>query len=235
MSLPLRLLLIDAPALHRRCLAAILGRRRGIRVVGDADSGKNALGQAQSLRPDVVLVEPDVPDGGPKLVAGLRAAAPDCDVVVVTDGRDDGGARRMLLAGARAYLRKDCEPQDVLRAIERVKAGELVLGPGVSDSILRDLDSEHPRGSALDGLSDRELEVLRLISHGLSNPEIASALYITENTVKGHVTRILDKLGLENRVQIATYALTHGLNGAPVASGGRANPTAGGAARASLM
>lgn len=223
MSSPLRLLLIDTPALHRRCLAAFLSRRRGIRVVGDAASGEGGLGQVQSLRPDVVLVEPEVPDGGSTLVANLHAAAPECALVVLTLGSDESSVRRTLLAGARAYLRKDCEPQELVRVIERVAAGELVLGRGVSESILL-IEDDHPHGSPLEGLSERELEVLRLIAQGLSNPEIASALCITENTVKGHVTRILDKLGLENRVQIATYALSHGLAGWPPRSGGRANP-----------
>jgi DNA-binding NarL/FixJ family response regulator len=211
MSLSLRLLLVDAPTLHRRCLAAFLSRRRGIRIIGETGNGRKAVCQAQSLRPDVVLVEPEVPDGGPQLVASLSGAAPGIAVLVLTLGSDNRSARHMLLAGARGYLRKDCEPQDIVRAIERVRAGELVLGPGTSDSLLRELDGEHPRGSALDGLSGRELEVLHLITEGSTNPEIARGLYITENTVKGHVTKILGKLALENRVQLATYALRHEL------------------------
>jgi DNA-binding NarL/FixJ family response regulator len=203
---------VDNARLDRRLLAAFLSRRRRFSVVGEAENGKRALAQARALRPDVVLVEPEVFEGGPELVGALCAATPRSLLLVLTRAKHEESPRPLLQAGARGYLRKDdCEPEDVVRAIERVIAGEVVLGPGAGKSIFSDVDADQPRSSDLGGLSGREREVLSLIAAGATNREIARELYITENTVKGHVATILNKLGLDNRVQLATFALRHDL------------------------
>ena len=211
MSAPLRLLLVDHQALLRRCLATLLNRRRGLHVVGEAATGAEARARARALRPDVVVVEPEVPDGGPGLVADLCRELSRCSVVVLTAGDGHDAASQALRAGARGYLRKACELDDLLRAIERVRVGELVVAPEVADGVLNGLGNERSPAPRADGLTGRELEVLRLISQGRTNPEIARELSITEHTVKGHLAKILGKLRLGNRVQLATYAMQRGI------------------------
>jgi two-component system NarL family response regulator len=203
---PLKVLLVDRPKLFRRCLAACLSRRRRVSVVGEAEDAAAAVDAARQLQPDVVVVDTEIADSGPGLVADLYTAAPRATVVVLTLGSEES-ARQLLLAGARGYLRKDCEPEDVLTTIERVSAGELVLGPGATGLIFAQPADEYARTSPAQGLSAREIEVLALVAAGAPNREIARELYITENTVKGHVRTLLRKLALDNRVQLATYAL----------------------------
>jgi DNA-binding NarL/FixJ family response regulator len=218
-----RLLLIDTPMLPRRSLAALLNRRRGFHVVGEAETGSSAVHQARALQPDVAVVELDVPDGGPQLVADLSREAPGCAVLVLTQGNEGRAATRALQAGARGYLDKNCEPDDLVRTIERVRTGELVVAPRVAAAVVRELSGEPSRGPASNGLTEREIEVLRLVAYGRTNPEIARELCITQHTVKGHLSNILNKLGLENRVQLATYAMQLGLAEPPDEDGtGRA-------------
>jgi two-component system response regulator DesR len=136
---PIRILLVEIPTLSRRCLAALLNRRRGFRVVGEAASGPHALEQARRLAPDIALVEPAVPGGGPRLVAQLCRDTPCGAVLVLTLGGAAGAARRALEAGARGYLEKDCEPEELVRAIERVRAGDLIVAQAAADAVLRGL------------------------------------------------------------------------------------------------
>jgi DNA-binding NarL/FixJ family response regulator len=208
MSDPIRLLLVDHLTLPRRCLAALLNRRRGLQVVGEAAIGGAALDLARSLRPDIALVEPETPDGGPRLIEALDAEMPGAVLVLTRSA--DGGLSNALRAGARGYLHMNCEPDDLVRAIERVHAGELVIAPGMADAALKELNSEPERDADATPLTERERDVLRLVTQGLTNAEIARELYITEHTTKGHLAKILSKLGLDNRVQIATYAVQNG-------------------------
>lgn len=180
-------------------------------MIGEAGSGSQALAEAQALRPDLVVVEPEVPEGGPPLVADLSRGAAGCAVLVLTGGGDEGAASRALQAGARGYLVKDCAPEELVRAIERVHDGELVLASGAAEAVLKDLGTDPERASGPLGLTAREGDVLGLVVQGRTNPEIARALCITEHTVKGHVARILRKLGVGNRVELAAHATRDGL------------------------
>ncbi|MGH2461949.1 MAG: LuxR C-terminal-related transcriptional regulator [Chloroflexota bacterium] len=206
MQEPVRLLLVDSPTLHRRSLAALLNRRRGLRVVGEAANGPEAIVRVRALHPDVAIVEPKVPDGGSALVAGLCQEDAECLVLVLTSSSDDGEVRQVLQAGARGYLDKDREPDDLVRAIERIHAGDLVVSQSAADSALRELVGSPPPESRSGGLTTREIEVLRQVARGKTNPQIARELFITEHTVKAHLANIQGKLGLGNRVQLATYA-----------------------------
>ena len=210
MSEPIRVFLVDHHTLLRRCLAVMLNRRRGFEVVGDAASGNEALSLAGACRPDVVVVEPESPEGGVDLIARLCEEFPASAVIVLSHCYDDA-AKNSLLAGARGCIDKTCEPQDLVRAIQRVHAGEIVMAPEMIDTILESLNGNEAPSPVHNGLTERELEVLQLVVAGLTNPEIARKLYITDHTVKGHLAKILGKLGLDNRVQLATYALQHGL------------------------
>lgn len=200
----IRVLLVDGPTLPRRSLAALLSRRRGLRVVGEAGDGVTALASAVTLGPDVAVVDPSVPDGGAQLVASLSRTVRA--VLVLTLGGGEGAASRALHAGARGYVQKTCEPDELVRTIERIHQGELVVA-AVPAALLKGLG--HDRGPSR--LTDRELEVLRLVPTGQTNQEIARWLGITEHTAKEHLANILAKLGLDNRVQAAMYAVAHGL------------------------
>lgn len=212
----IRLLLVDSSPLFRRALAALLNRRRDLRVVGEAGSAAEALARARSLRPDVVVVEPELPDGGPHLVAALAREPPGYAVLALALGHDETTASELLQAGARGYLLRDCEPEDLVRAIQRVHAGELIVAPTVVARVLQDAAGEPARSADSLALTEREREVVGLVARGCTNAQIARALTITGHTVKGHLARILGKLGLENRVQLAIYALHHGLAAPPV-------------------
>ena len=204
---PIRVLLVDHPGLSRHGLVALLTRRRGLRVVGEADTGIEALALARAVKPDVVIVETSVPAGGLKLLTQLSRELPHGAMLVLTEASGDPGVSGALQAGARGYLQKSCDPEALVRTIERVHLGELVVAAQAAP-LLNGHGRLHPRSETL---TDRELEVLRLVARGRTNPGIAHELGITEHTAKEHLANILDKLGLENRVQVATYAVHHGL------------------------
>jgi len=210
---PIRVLLVDSPTLVRRCLAAVLGRRRRLAIVAEAGSGPEALAGSRSIRPDVVLVDPQVPEGGLQLVAELCAETPTGAVVVLTAETREGTVARVLEHGARGYLDKHCDVEDVARCIERVHAGEVVIAQNLARSLPGDFSAF--RGSDSPAVSRRELEVLQLVAGGRTNQAIAHELFITEHTVKSHLAKMLGKLGLNNRVQLATYAAQHGVSPAP--------------------
>ncbi len=204
-------LIVDNAPLFRRALTALLNRRRNLRVVGESATGAEAIARAASLSPDVVVIDPAVDDGGPDLVTGLCQASPDSTVLVLALEHDDEAAGRLLQAGARGYLTKQCDPDDLMRAIERVHAGELTVARAVAATVVKALTTEPGSGPAQDSLTEREREVLRLVARGLTNRQIAEQLCITEHTVKAHLAKILGKLGLNNRVQLTAYALQNGI------------------------
>ncbi|MBI3965364.1 MAG: response regulator transcription factor [Chloroflexi bacterium] len=208
---PIRIMLVDTPDLCRHCLAAVLQRRRRLQVIAEAGTGHEARARARLHRPAVAVVEPEVPDGGVQLLADLCQETPDCAVLVLTSASDDAAASQALQAGARGYLRKSCTVEDLVHAIERVHAGDLVVAAALAPAVVKDLSGDGAREPDRLGLTPRELEVLQLVAKGHTNPQIARKLCITDHTVKGHLASTLAKLGLANRVQLATYATHHGL------------------------
>jgi DNA-binding NarL/FixJ family response regulator len=215
---PIHLLLVDSPTLHRRSLAAVLNRRRSLHVVAEAATGREAIAHVRALQPDVAVVEPQVPGGGSSLIADLCQEGPSCAVLVLTRSNDENEVRQALQAGARGYLDMDREIEDLVRAIERVNAGELVVAQLAANTVLKELSGDPSSGARPGGLTTRELEVLRLVAQGRTNPQIAQELYITEHTAKAHLAKILNKLELNNRVQLATYAMQQGLTPLPDAT-----------------
>ena len=213
MTESIRLVLIDQPTLLRRCVVAYLQRRRGLQVVADCGSGALGLALARSNSPDVVVVDPDVPEGGRDLIVELCRAVPKGVVVVLTDSSADVSGTSIsqaLQAGARAYLDKGCEPEDVVRAVQRAVAGEVVVAANPR-SVAADVNAVAPMSATAAVLTNREREVAQLVAGGFTNAEIARTLSITEHTAKGHLAQILRKLDLGNRVQLATFALQQGL------------------------
>ncbi len=204
-----RVLLVDTPALPRSCLATVLNRRRWLHVVGEVGTGGDALAEVHSLQPNVVVVDPDVPGGGTKLVSDLVEQLQGGAVVVLAHA----GAvapDQALQAGARGYLEKDCDADAVARTIDRVHEGELVVPQSSMEEVMRTLGAASPRTRHTRELSEREREVLRLVARGCTNREIAAELIITEHTVKAHLAKIQRKLALSNRFQLTSYAVQNG-------------------------
>jgi NarL family two-component system response regulator LiaR len=211
---PIRVLLVDDHAVVRKGLRALLEREPGIEVAGEADDGEQAVQAADRLRPDVTLMDLEMPGiGGVEATRRIVERRPESRVVVLTSHAAEEDVFPALKAGALSYLLKHSPPEDVLQAIRRAHRGETVLHPAIARMVLRELHRPAPPKQAptTDPLSGRELEVLRLLARGMSNQEIADALVVGEATVRSHVSSILGKLQLASRTQAALYALREGL------------------------
>jgi len=211
---PIRVLLVDDHAVVRKGLRALLDRESGIEVTGEAEDGEQAVRAADRLHPDVILMDLEMPGiGGIEATRRITETHPDAKVVVLTSHASEEDVFPALKAGAFGYLLKHSAPEDVLQAICQAYRGETVLHPAIARMVLQELHRPpQPRHAATtDPLSERELEVLRLIARGMSNQEIANALVVGEATVRSHVSAILRKLQLASRTQAALYALREGL------------------------
>jgi DNA-binding NarL/FixJ family response regulator len=213
-----RVLLVDDQTLFRAGLRTLLATRPELEIVGEAGDGNEALKVAAETRPDVILMDLKMPNlDGVAATRKLRVQLPSARVVALTTFEDDELVFEVLRAGAVGYLLKDAPIATLVEALLAAARGESVLQPSVASKVLAELSrlSNQPATaqapSALDKLSDREREVLRLIARGASNKEIAAALFVTEGTVKNHVTSILAKLDVDDRTQAALRARELGL------------------------
>jgi NarL family two-component system response regulator LiaR len=209
-----RVLLVDDHAVVRKGLRALMDREAGIEVVGEADDGERAVQMAERLRPDVILMDLEMPRmDGTEATRRISASHPETRIVVLTSHAAEEDVFPALKAGALGYLLKHSAPEDVLRAIHQAQRGETVLHPSIARMVLHELNRPPaPRqAQTSDPLSERELEVLRLVARGMSNQEIADTLVVGEATVRSHVSAILRKLQLASRTQAALYALREGL------------------------
>lgn len=213
----IRVLLVDDQALFREGLHTLLSLHEDIEVVGEAGNGQEALAAAAALRPDVILMDLRMPVlDGVAATRLLRQTLPDGRVIVVTTFDDDELVFDGLRAGAVGYLLKDVSSDKLVEAIRAAARGESFLQPSIAAKVLAEFSrlgqtSAPPPPGLVEPLSERELEILRLVAAGESNKEIAAALYITEGTVKNHVTNILGKLGVRDRTQAALRARELGL------------------------
>ncbi len=212
----IRLLLVDDQALFREGLRTLLSLHEDLQVVGEAGNGLEALSAADSLRPDVVLMDLRMPVlDGVAATRRLLAAHPATRVIVVTTFDDDELVFDGLRAGAIGYLLKDVSSDKLVEAIRAAASGESFLQPSIAAKVLAEfnrLERRLPPTPALaEPLSERELDILRLMAEGDSNKEIAAALYIAEGTVKNHVTNVLGKLGVRDRTQAVLRARGLGL------------------------
>ncbi len=208
-----RVLIVDDHAIVREGLRTVLADEPDIELVGEADRGSEALALVQSLRPDVVLLDLVMPGmDGIEVIRRIRASSPGTRLIVLTSFSDDWRVFEAVRAGATGYLLKDVLKPELTRAIHAAARGEPVLHPEAQRGLVRKVGS--PDARPLERLTERELDVLRLIARGCSNKEIASILHLSEGTVKGYVSIVLDKLDVEDRTQAALYAVRHGL--APV-------------------
>ena len=212
---PIRVFLADDHHLFRISLVRLLDAEEGTKVVGQASSGDEAVAGVRKLRPDVALLDVHMPVmGGVEATRHIRAECPDTRVVLLTVCEDEETLFEAVKAGAQGYVLKNITPDVLLEHLRDVVKGGSVISPIVASKILSEFAKLSRGGgsqSPASPLSAREREVLELVVRGLSNRDIAGALIISEHTVKNHLRNIMDKLQLDNRVQLVTFALKHGI------------------------
>ncbi|OUC12293.1 MAG: DNA-binding response regulator [Alkalinema sp. CACIAM 70d] len=206
----IRILLVDDQPIIRHGLKSMLESNTDMQVVGEAENGQRALEQLAQLQPDLVLMDIRMPImDGVAATGAIVAQSPTTKVLVLTTFDDDEYVSQAMRLGAKGYLLKDTEPEDLALAIRAVHKGHTQLGPGLFEKVLT-APPEPPCSTApppeLAHLTSRELEVLHLLASGANNREIAEALFLSENTVKNYVTNILSQLRLRDRTQAALLA-----------------------------
>ncbi len=206
-------LLVDDHALVRQGVRAFLETQPDITVVAEAASGKEAVSLAAEYAPDVALMDLIMPGmDGVEATRRLTTSSPRTSVVMLTSYHDDEHVFPAIRAGALSYVLKEIGPDELADAVRKAAAGEAVLHPRVAARVVRELHGARREApNAFHDLSDRELEVLRLIADGCNNAEIAARLYLSEKTIKSHVSNILGKLHLADRTQAAVYAWREGV------------------------
>lgn len=217
----IRVVIVDDDALVRSALALMLGGQADLEVVGEAPDGRAGIDLIEEVRPDVVLMDIRMPVlDGLEATRTLHARSDPPRVIVLTTFDGDDYVVGAIAAGADGFLLKDTPPPDIVDAVRRVADGEAMLSPAATQTLIRriredDGSDASPRRAAaearLAALTPRELEVAVALSHGRSNAEIAEELYLSVPTIKAHVTRVLDKLGAANRVQVAMCVHDAGL------------------------
>jgi NarL family two-component system response regulator LiaR len=213
MSDSITVLLVDDHSMVRQGVRAFLVTQPDITVVGEAGSGEEAVRLAEQHVPDVILMDLIMPEmDGVETTRRVKQVSPRSQVVVLTSYHDDEHIFPALKAGALSYVLKDLSAEELATAVRKAAAGEAVLHPRVAARVIKELQGR--REDALNPfteLSERELEVLKLIARGMSNAEMAGKLVLSEKTIKGHVSNILSKLQLADRTQAAVYAWRQGI------------------------
>ena len=209
---PIRVLLADPHALFRRGVRLVLDDEPDIEVVGECDDGLDAVDRIVELAPDLVLMDVRLPGvSGIEATRRARSLVPSVKVAILTVSEDDDDLFAAVRAGATGYILKEVSIEDLPDAVRAVARGDSLISPPMASRLLGEFNAlsrrvEEQRGTA-PRLSDRELEVLRLVARGMSNKDIAAELVIAENTVKNHVRNILEKLQLRSRMEAAMYAV----------------------------
>ncbi len=212
MNEPIRVLIVDDHAIVRKGIRAVLAEAGDLAVVGEARDGEEAVAQAEALRPDVVLMDLLMPRlDGIEATRRIKERRPGGRVLVLTSAASDDKVFPAIKAGASGYLLKDSSPEALVEAIRQVHRGEASLHPIIARKLLRELTQPSDRPPTPDPLTEREMQVLRLLAQGLEDGEIATRLGVGTVTVRTHISNILAKLHLANRIQAALYALREGL------------------------
>lgn len=212
----IRLLVVDDQPLVRAGLRMVFEPEPDVEIVGEAADGDEGVRLALDLQPDVVLMDMRMPGSdGIQATSAILAEAPDgpTRVLVLTTYDYDEYVFEALRAGASGFLLKDAPPEALIAAVRAVVAGDTLLAPGVTKRLIEEFGRRRDQGSVpgLGDLTERELDVFRLVARGLSNAEIAKQLYLGESTIKTHVGRVLSKLGLRDRVQLVVLAYESGV------------------------
>jgi two-component system NarL family response regulator len=210
---PLKTLIVDDHALFRQGLISLMKTRPDlVNVIGEASSGKEAILMAGKLHPDLILLDIYMPGGnGLQAASAIRKCSPETAIVILTSSELDEHLHDAFQLGAVGYLLKNLKANELFNLLEGVNRDEIVITHSMAASLLK--DTFHPSAiqNQIEELTEREIEVLRLVAQGESNPKIAESLGIAVNTVKTHLKNILSKLRLENRTQVAAFAVHHGM------------------------
>lgn len=213
MTEQITVLIVDDHALVRQGVRAFLETQADLHVLGEAENGAQAVALAANLVPDVALMDLLMPDmDGVEATRRIRQASPRTQVVILTSYHEDEHIFPAIRAGALSYVLKDLGPRELADVVRKAARGEAVLHPKVAARVIQELQGARTGATnPFTELTDREMEVLRLIAAGMSNMEIAAELVLSEKTVKGHVSNILSKLHLGDRTQAAVYAWKEGI------------------------
>jgi DNA-binding NarL/FixJ family response regulator len=208
----IRILIVDDHPVVREGIGSMLKKEADFKVVGEASNGLEAIEKARELAPDVVLMDLRMPEmDGVEAIGRIKAEKPEVKFIILTTYSDDEYIFKGIAAGARAYLLKDAPRDELFKAIRMVWRGESLIQPVVASRVLDKLAELSRKTPAGDTLSDREIEVLRLMAGGQSNKDIADHLSITQSTVKTHIASIFQKLNVTTRTEAVTNALKKGI------------------------
>jgi DNA-binding NarL/FixJ family response regulator len=210
MSAVVRIVVVDDHALFRRGLVGLLAEMEGFQVVGEAANGQDALGIIETKKPDIVLLDVNMPEmSGIQALTAMRRRGLDSLVLMLTISQHEDDLIGAIRAGASGYLLKNAEPETLRQTIKQVMAGKSVLAPEVTEQVFRLVRSGQLDSANL--LTDREVEVLRFLSRGLTTVQTGTEMFISENTVKTHIRHILEKLEVSNRAEAVAKATQIGL------------------------
>lgn len=211
--MPIRILIADDHAVVRSGLRALLQADPGIEVIGEAENGGETLRCAETLHPDMVLLDITMPpENGIKTAQRLKEEHPEIIILILTMHEDESLLHEALRAGAAGYVIKRAEESEIIQAIYAASQGHIYVHPAMTRALLHQpVTSEHRRGSLVEELTRRELEVLRLLAKGNTNRQIATLLSLSVRTVENHRANLMGKLGLVSRVELVNYAEEHGL------------------------
>ncbi|ACZ84411.1 MULTISPECIES: response regulator [Streptosporangium] len=211
---PIRVLIVDDHALIRRSLEMALSAETDIEVVGEASDGQEAVELADRLTPDVMLMDVRMPRrSGIEAARAIKASVPSTRIIMLTVSDEEEDLFEAIKAGATGYLLKNVQLDEVPEAVRGVHEGQSLINPAMAAKLITEFanmsrkEAERPPQLPVPRLTDREMEVLRLVAKGMNNREIAKQLFISENTVKNHVRNILDKLQLHSRMEAVVYAV----------------------------
>jgi len=208
----IRILMADDHPVVRRGLRTLISSEPGMELVDEAVDGVEAVEKVQLHQPDVILLDLMMPRmGGLEAIGEIKKDNPDARILILTSFAEDDKVFPAIKAGALGYLLKDSSPDELLEAIRDVYRGESSLHPTIARKLINELNQPPDLPPTTDPLTEREVDILRLVAQGLTNHEIAERLVLSEWTVRTHVRNILDKLHLANRTQAALYALREGL------------------------
>lgn len=207
----IRILITDDHAVVREGLRTLIGTEPGMEVIGEAADGVEAVRKACDLKPDVILMDMAMPRmGGLEAIHKIKEQCPDAKILVLTSFSDDETVFPAIKAGAIGYLLKNTSPDRLLKAIRDVHQGKPSMSSDIATKLMHEIQRKSELPPTDDPLTDREMDVLKLVAQGITNQEIAEELVISEGTVRTHVSNILSKLHLANRTQAALYALREG-------------------------
>ncbi len=215
---PIRILIADDHPIFRIGIETLFRACGEIDVIGEATTGGEAIAQAAELRPDVVVMDLEIPEiDGVEATRRILEQRPQTAILLMTDSGTESKIVTAVRAGALGYLDKDADRETFFAAVRKVHRGEPYLPPAITRRLLGELRPQ--AGPSVERLTERETEVLRLVAHGLDDLEIGEVLHIAPTTVRTHVSNLLGKLGLKNRVEATRYAVRHGLTSVEVDKG----------------